>query len=432
VVTFPAQLGNVEYMVADDQHVSGVRAGVAVYPLVNVTMTADQADIGGHFALTLGNERTVSLSWDATDGAVLNAVQNLTQISKVAMVGLRDYETAATVALDITASIGATSIVTVASNVSTRISVGDSILFQGYSDTAVGRFVSGIDLVSAGQSDLYLSESVTFTSAGVLSAYVGSMKYSKTALPGKASLPSNFTLSGIVLYVSRPWVGLVFAGSKIWINEFELTVLSTPQTGDATVLCSAVYVEPFEGATAFKWGFGFERAIVIKSATTQVRNFRALAMSDLMGTNLLVRSDHTDGVRPKSLLLGSLSAIQTVTFRADNLTSSQTNMLSATPFQLVLGQETGTSVNLTYGSAASEWEDVLQSLTNVDRVSVSRKGDGLSAIYSYGELDYSVPYSCSCYRLMYALQVSSTPSSSGVCMASNLLHRSRSSQVSPA
>ena len=73
-VTFPASYGDVEEMACDDQHVTGYDVAVNVYPLFNMTITADQSDVAGHFQIRVGSDITVPLSWQATDTAVLTAL----------------------------------------------------------------------------------------------------------------------------------------------------------------------------------------------------------------------------------------------------------------------------------------------------------------------------------------------------------------------
>ena len=74
-VTFPASYGDVEAMACDDQHVTGYDVAVNVYPMFNMTITADQSDVSGHFQIRVGSDITTPLSWQATDTAVLTALQ---------------------------------------------------------------------------------------------------------------------------------------------------------------------------------------------------------------------------------------------------------------------------------------------------------------------------------------------------------------------
>ena len=384
VVTFPEALGNVEYLFADDTHVTGVNPAVAVYPLVNVTMTADVGDISGHFSIAIGSEATIPLSWDATDGAVINAVQNLTSISKAVMVGYGDYETPARLQFAVTLSRGSTTNITISSNVTGLIAPGDPIQFIGYNDTYTGRYVTAVFVLSSNTSLLFISEAISILIAGNVLVEIGTLKYSREQLPGRVSVLSNSSLMNFSVYTSQSWEGLVSAGDTVWVGDFELKLLSTPTTGAYSVNCSAVTVVPFTDAIAFRWGKGYERAIVIKSATTQVRNARALLLGDMRGTNLIVRTDHSDGVAPYSFLLGALFAEQTVSFRPDSLAVSLSAKNNASQFELIFGSETATSMNLTYGSSAALWKSVIESMTNVDRVEVTRTGDGQSPIYAYG------------------------------------------------
>lgn len=387
-VTFPENLGNVEYMYADDQHVSGINPAVAVYPMVNISFTADKADISGHFSITMGHEATIPLSWDATDGAVLNAIQNLTSISKAVMIGYRENESPARLHLQSIVGAGLTNNITIDLNATGLIAPGDPILFVGYNDTVAGRYVSGIAVSTFNKSILFISENINFSVPGNISIAVGSLKFSRVQLPGRVSVLSN-TSSSFVIYITQSWEGFVTAGDLIWVGDLEFQLLSTPNSTSFSLDCSAKVVVPFEGAVAFRWGEGFERAVVIKSASTEVRNARALLLGDTRGTNLIVRTDHSDGVSPQEYLLGSLFEIQTVSFRPDSLAVSLAAKSNASQFELVLGSEAATAINLTYGSSAAVWESAIESMTNVDRVEVIRTGDGQSSIYAYGIRIYS-------------------------------------------
>ena len=384
LVTFPESLGNVEYLFADDSHVTGVNAAVAVYPLVNVTMTADVADISGHFSLALGSEATIPLSWNATDGAVIAAVQNLSSISKAVIVGYGDYETPARLQFNVSVHQGATSNITLGSNVTGLIAPGDPVLFNGYNDTYAGRYITAITILSSNSTMLQISEAVNIVASGNVLVQVGTLKYSRVQLPGRVSVLSNSSMTNFVVYISQSWAGLVFAGDTIWVGEFELMVVSTPNPGTFAVNCSATVIIPFTDTIAFRWGKGYERSIVIKSATTEVRNARGLLLGDMRGTNLIVRTDHSDGVAPNTFLLGALFAEQTVSFRPDSLAVSLSAKSNASQYELIFGSESATSVNLTYGSSAALWKSVIESMINVDRVEVTRTGDGQSPIYAYG------------------------------------------------
>ena len=396
-VTFPASLGNVGFLVADDQYVGGVRAAAAVFPLVNVTISSDLTDISGHFAIALEDETTAPISWDATDGLVLERVQNLTRVGRAAMIGYQDQETPQGLTFSTLFSSGSTASVFISSNVSTRIAVGDSVIFDGYNDTVSGRYISSINLVNSSSSLLSLSENITILLPGAVTLHVGQRKFSKAALPGLFSLPILSTngstlLGNLTLYITAPLSGYLAANDTIWIGLYQLTVLVTPAAGDVTLLCLGQVDNAFEGAVGFYWSKGFERSIVIKAAAVGVRSARALMMSDLRGTNLVVTTDHTDGVEPSSVLLGSLFAVQTVSFRPDSLAASIA--LAAAPssqYQLALGSEITTATNLSYGSSGDIWEAALESLSNVDRVSVTRLGDGISAQYAFGYI-YTIKF----------------------------------------
>lgn len=392
-VTFPTEMGNVNTLVIDDQHVTGVHAGVGAYPLLNITTTADAADITGHFIIALDEESTIPLAWDATDGAVLNAMTNLTQVGRAAMVGLRDQESAFRPTFTAAVTIGAQTSFTINADLSASVAVGDAVLFSGYADTAVGRYVTGI-LVSSGVTYFNMSETAVF-SAATVTVSIGVVKRAKLQLPGKVSLTgvTGNTTSALVLYTTAPWNGLVVANDLIWVGDYELTITATPLAGANTIACSGIVPYAFQGAVAYYWGKGFERSIIVKAATTSIRNARTLLMSDMRATNLIVTTDHSDGVAPNSLLLGSIFAVQTVSFRPDSLAASllAQSLASSLSLTLELGSEFTTAVNLTYGASAQEWKRAIESMINVDRVTVTRLGDGRSPLYAFG-YTYTVKY----------------------------------------
>ena len=54
---------------------TGYDVAVNVYPMFNMTITADKNDVSGHFQIRVGSDITAPLSWQATDTAVLTALQ---------------------------------------------------------------------------------------------------------------------------------------------------------------------------------------------------------------------------------------------------------------------------------------------------------------------------------------------------------------------
>jgi hypothetical protein len=420
--------------------------------MVNVTITADNQDISGHFQIAIGSEVTVPLSHDASDSAVLTALQNLTNVGKAVMLGLKGYQTYVPLDLSVyvTAASTATTTFYISSNTSTILAVGDAVTFPTTvtfsTGLAVGQptYITGI---SYAQSLTTISVNDQFTSSTVqFSALIGTRVPSKTALPGRVSivplaqlvsltsgskvitfsgivptgnlfisgtsvvlstvalcvdgtsnycglLAANYTGSSIsssapayafgptvTLLLSVPSMGLIAVGDSVWIGDDEM-IAQVINSQSIVVDGSGVHMG-YEGATAYYWGYGYERAIVFKVTTADVSSFRANIGSDWRGTNVQVRTKRTDGITPGKFELGGLSEVQTVVFRAPSAAVSSAIIRGVSTYQLMLG---GDLVgNFTYGASAAEWQHKLQTLLDVDSLTVSRIGDGLSAIYSYG------------------------------------------------
>ena len=92
-VTFPATMGNVEALGLNDKHVTGVDIGLNNYNMFNMTTTAENDDIDGHFRIAIGAEFSIPLVHDATNAAVLNAIHKMTNVAKVFMINQRVRDT---------------------------------------------------------------------------------------------------------------------------------------------------------------------------------------------------------------------------------------------------------------------------------------------------------------------------------------------------
>jgi len=87
-----------------------------------------------------------------------------------------------------------------------------------------------------------------------------------------------------------------------------------------------------------------------------------------------------DGVVPGSLIVGDLPEVQTVIFRGTD--ANTLNAVSGTTHTITVGVETTNPI--TYGADPSVWKMELEKLYSVNRVTVTRNGDGVSAIWYYG------------------------------------------------
>jgi len=458
VVTFPATYGDVETFGIDDKYVTGTNAAVNVYPTLNISMIADNYDISGHFQIAIGKDSSVPLSFAATEGAVLSALQNLSAVGKVAFLGTREFES--DWAITFAATVLSTSTMSLAANYSTSIAVGDEVRIAGVS---LG-YIKGLTF-TASSTILQLP---TFAYAGSQTITVGKYHLSKIQLPGVVSVqalatvytatynsnqmitathfadasiyvlgelysvtanvacPSNtafrcLTLNTaylgpttfqasvpvhifpliVTLTPTSSWATYsqittnthsAIGSQRIWIGDAEIPLLSSSFSSSPSysLTASGQYISyPFEAAVAFVWGYGVERVLVFKETIAPLSSARVSLESDFRGTNVRVNVKRSDGILPGTFVLGGLSEVQTVAFRSASLADTNEALDHADTFQLVVGDET--TAPLLFGSSPMQWKAALESLAGVDRVTVERSGDGLSAMWSYGYV-YTVTF----------------------------------------
>jgi len=112
----------------------------------------------------------------------------------------------------------------------------------------------------------------------------------------------------------------------------------------------------------------------------EVKSLNTTIESSWRGTNVKLATRRSDGIVPNVFQLGGRPEVQTVTFRA--MSALESKNANGTTFTLYLGPDfVG---NMTYGSDPEQWKTALESLINIERVDVTRTGDGESAHYSYG------------------------------------------------
>ena len=459
-VTFPVKYGNVEQFGVDDKHVTGSDTAVTIYPMLNITMTADVSDIDGHFQISIGSETSIPISYNATDNAVLNALQNMTNIGKVCMFGRKGFQTLQSVSYTGSVlSYESTNTFTLHTDASTMISVGDRVTFSnGANYTSLASngysYISGMsNSTASGFTTVTLRDNFTPYLANIV-AQIGTYTVSKKRLPGRVSVValasiisitkssktvilsnilalgscyvngtlislSSVTLcsdgsgyfcgrlvsnySGISVVESSPIAyvfptavsvlfsvfptALVSVGDMIWIGDDELTVINMT---NLTVTVSGKDLHtPYEGATAFYSGNGYERAMIFKATSADLGSARVTVLPDWRGTNVQIHTVRSKGIPQGSVLLGGLSEVQTVTFRAPSANLSLSAGISRNTYQLMLGLDA--VGNFTYGASAAEWRAKLQSVLDVDHLEVTRVGDGISPIYSYG-YSYTVTF----------------------------------------
>ena len=196
----------------------------------------------------------------------------------------------------------------------------------------------------------------------------------------------------VQLHNTVDWSGKVEIGDSIWIGDYQMTIttVNTDANDVVSFFVSGADVQVgFEGVVAFEFGNGFERSIILKSMTGHINTARVTLESDWRGTNVQVLTHRTDGIAPNTFKLGGYSQKQTVTFRAPSAEVSADVANSGLFYSLMLGPDV--VGNLTYGASAEEWKAALDSLLNVERVAVTRNGDGSTATWSYG-YSYTVAF----------------------------------------
>ena len=244
VITFPVSMGDVDTLVVDDQAVTGANVAVNVYPMLNFTMSAQKPDINGHFTISVGDETTDVLTWDATDGTVLSRLQNLTNVAKVAMIGVRDAESKAMISgLPTKYSSGLTTI-RVAGNLAGRISEGDIVTCAAFPQSVLGRYVTGYDTNAEKPlfTRVFLSESTpagAATNADTTCSF-GAVSYGKTALPGRVSISNSIQVISAQMAQSVISTTVrLSAGNIVYISGRPYSVTATVPTYSAPLCVNA-------------------------------------------------------------------------------------------------------------------------------------------------------------------------------------------------
>lgn len=448
VVTFPESYGNVESLMVDDKYLNGTNVGLNIYPLVNISMTADNADMTGHFQIVIGDEATMPLSWSASDAVVLNALHNLTEVGKVAMIGFRGDEQNVSVAYVVTASLQpdmTTNSLTFNINATTNFAVGDSVYFDG---DFVG-YIATMTVTTSNRtlvtlSGFFLPPSTSF---GVT---VGPMRSSKVALPGYATiLPLgyliNATFGNVSIVTQSP-----FSSHFIVINGSQYNISSSGMcVGGFTINFCVTLLNPYMGAslapgvgapieffgssaeviTTTSWlglvafndpiwiGDDEMRIVWVNATSVKVDGMTVAASCE--GTTAFTKGNGFERAIVFKAATGSIDSVRVTlesNFRATNavvnvkrsegilpgvvalgaLSEVQTVTFRA-PSQTVSRMATnsmnstfqivvGNAIagDLSYASSAAEWKQALESLLFVDRVTVVRTGDGASPICWYG------------------------------------------------
>ena len=230
-----------------------------------------------------------------------------------------------------------------------------------------------------GSTSYCVTLSTNYTGVAV-TASTSTIVGAATSFPVVYAFPSNVTV-----YTSVSPLGSLAVGDLVWIGEEELTVKTVAAQSFSVGGSAARYA--YEGATAFRSGKAYERAILFKATNpsglkVSLRTVRVTVEDNWRGTNVQVHTHRQDGVAAGTLQLGALSEVQTVFFRAVSPAASAAAATSGATFQLKLGADM--VGNFTYGASASLWQTKLNTLLNVDSIQVTRTGDGVSASSFYG------------------------------------------------
>ena len=153
-----------------------------------------------HFQIRVGSDVTWPLSYQATDSAVMTALHNLTSVAKVAMVGLRGAETAASLPFTATVTLASGSYTgysfTVAPNTTTVLEVGDRVLLTTAAASVVTfaalpagtpTYITAISVAGVSTTGITVRDQFTATSAS-FGLQIGTLRRSKAALPGRVSI----------------------------------------------------------------------------------------------------------------------------------------------------------------------------------------------------------------------------------------------------
>ena len=298
-VTFPAAYGDVEQMAVDDQYVTGYDVAVNVYPMFNMTVTADKNDVSGHFQLRVGADVTWPLSHQATDSAVLTALLNLTSVAKVAMVGLRGAETAAS--LPFTATVVLTSgsysgfSFTVAQNTTTVLDIGDRVMLTTAAASVVTfaalpagtpTYITAISVTGVATTVITVRDHFTATSA-TFGLQIGTLRRSKVALPGRVSIvPAAQVVTAKPGSAKVTLLPLAYAAlarqSVLYVQGTSYNVSSVAACGDGTANTCAVLSANYSGTAVINgsvpiFAFGFNVTM-----RTSVSPVGVLSVGDLV------------------------------------------------------------------------------------------------------------------------------------------------------
>ena len=195
---------------------------------------------------------------------------------------------------------------------------------------------------------------------------------SKTPLPGLVSVP----VAGTSVTTTRNLCSMVGAGEKIIIKGEELERHATDPCTANTLPLSAAFTGAHTdgsdavGVGAFANGNGNAWTLLFPVYDGSLDSFRVTPESDWAGSGVQLRLLRAHGVAPNSMLIGSLSEVQTVSLRA---------ALAHGGYGYTL-QFNGVSTNcLSWDANAQDIATELELIDGIDRVSIDTTGDGSSS-----------------------------------------------------
>lgn len=118
--------------------------------------------------------------------------------------------------------------------------------------------VSSAALCGDSTTNYCVTLSTNYTGVAVAAASTSVVGATATYLPAVYAFPSNVTV-----YTSVSPVGSLTVGDLVWVGEEELTVIAVATQSFSVSGKAARY--GYEGATAFRSGKGYERAILFKA-----------------------------------------------------------------------------------------------------------------------------------------------------------------------
>jgi len=489
LVTFVDNTEPVEPLHVVDKFVTGTNSAVGVYPVVNITTTAQKPDISGQFTIRLGTESTSVLSYRATTKKVLEALNGLNSIGEVTMAGvslgsqalaLKDAESAfvADGSLSVYFALDLSDTVAIGDTIrfwnETRTYVIASVAFNSTPSAAVVASIRSLSshigsLASNGVTQVTLTTAyrkhyTLSANTALLPAYVGEVVPSKRPLDGRVSYSSDlylwqaqpygvlanvswivyfptgsiareqlaagmqivlagstYTIAGInvhhcgrdcvtlsaaytgpsvwngvpVVKAYRPTfqayftsnlTGIISVGDTVWVGPDQFTVTALNATKTATL--TGVITQDAVGARPFVWDNGYEWTVAVKATTGDLSTIRAVPEANLLGTDLKLRTTRPKGTVSQTYIVGAASEVQTFALRAANRTSA---VIAALQGGFTLRMGLYSTSQIAWGASAATVKTALETLSNIDRVTVERSGDGVSSQYFYGYV-YTVTF----------------------------------------